>query len=305
MNSTTFGSITLTYPESHIWQGDDNFVLLEVSSGAIAATITITQGANTRTLSYESESKVLRFALTDTLKTLTLDTQVSVTVAASVNGTSQGSSAFNTTMHHGKTLSSRYHGSPSVVVLESGTSVELFYPGAGYWEAGGSVTSCTAGIVSVTLSGGSKRITQTVTGGCYKGELWDSTFSTMHYVDVITPCTPVHGITIHYYDTDGIERVAIGEVKNAKTSAERVEYSTNETIILKRAESAITGVSQSVEVAFADVPKGQYLGDVIISDEVWCVVNGETIPLTVVTSDIIDEGKDTADYLIEFQLQRA
>lgn len=160
MRYFNYNNITVTYPESVIWLGDSNCVVVEssVATDAVGARIVVRHpnGSATRSILHLSEMNRLLFVLDDALMAMDTDNigQYSVQTDIYLNGTLATTWTFTFQLLHGKSFTNRSHGISRTLYIyhpDEANKLQFYSPADGYFEAGNTQYPLNEGINSYNL----------------------------------------------------------------------------------------------------------------------------------------------------------
>ena len=124
-----------------------------------------------------------------------------------------------------------------------------------------------------------------------------------HNIQVREECVPANGLVLQYNDIDGCTRFAIGKIIDESTSIESLEYTYNDSEINSMVQRKVVGGNQSLKVAFVGVPLGQYIEDMLMSDELDVMDANFQIafPCAIVSSQKVVHGA-TMDFVVTIKV---
>lgn len=160
MRYFNYNTITVTYPESVIWLGDSNCVVIEShnTSDAVGGRIVIRHpnGSETRNILHISEMNRLLFVLDDALMALDTDNigQYTVQLDIYLNGDLATTCTFTFQLLHGKSFTNRSHGISRTVYLyhpDEANKVQFYSPSDGLLEVSNTQYPLNEGLNSYNL----------------------------------------------------------------------------------------------------------------------------------------------------------
>ena len=260
-----------------------------------AGEVIVTAGSVARTFSATTSTGVIMFDLTTLVRSCEEST-ISMTIRCA-RGSEWGSAEEDFLLFNGRTLAGRYHASESVVCVPKDMGVQmpqLFLPN----KANVNGTNTNLGITTATFPAHVRMLSD---HEYLRGDIMCPDTSTEYDVIVREECVPANGIFLTYTNTDGVLRYAVGRIRTSTMGAERATYTTNDDEVRNRPAHVIFGASEEITVDFINVPHGQYLEDILLSDEV-IAYNGTVVaPVIPVDSSIIRK-VGASDYTITFKL---
>lgn len=310
MRSATFNNgVSLTYPEYLTYLGDDNYINFHAASGNIRAQVVI----GGITLAYDSQTADITFRLNDVLRKVRVDNgELTIQAKCDNAGSSLETFSFRIKSMLGKSLPYRYHGSSNVIEFSQDSdleTVDFLFPCAGTLSDNDTpattIHKSVAGIYSIDLSSFSQLDNVTFTADQGEnvafGPIWEPYKRTYDY-KFVQKCTPDHGVTINYYDTDGCVRMATGKIVSYNHSSDTSLFNTGN-LFDRMATYHTDSVGCELSVIFDDVDPDQHIEDMIFSTKVWVSV-GEIsileIPLQP-TSSVKNDGNYN-DVTINFKI---
>lgn len=330
---------TITVPCCTIWREDNNyFRIVNGTPGALVVANPLTidfsdlQGnlLESVTLSgVSSEVGDITFRLRPYLLAYTpciIDYHITAEFY-DANGNLKGTQKADGTIYcfYGKTFQERQHGSARVITippdfLSYHKSLDVFIPpcysGVVQWGSNNPMqTSACQAVAEIGAPKPPARPDQPIHFSSSKtpvmaGEFWDEREELSWDVDVKIVCPKRNPVTIHYYDTDGCLRFAVGEVLEKKMAVKRDEYHRGGAVYNTVPRSVFSDYDGTFDVGFADVDPLQFLEDILISHRCWihgrrqnCIcdienVEYEVIPLTL---QLVRDGK-TKDMVMTFKI---
>lgn len=314
MNTQVYDAVTqihLEVPTGNVWTMDNTFIRCYSDNVAypISATVTLTDGGDTYTYTYDSEVSTLTFNLMPLIRQLPFNNTISYNLSATnANGTYTYSGAF--VLLHGKTLNSRTHG--SVRVLEYNESADLssveFYDHSTY---GTTLTYYSGGVaqsvyninpkIMVALNVDEGTDIELAYGGLSPyGDLWGIDKGLHKKIRLRKVCPQKNMLKLEWYDLDGCKRLSIGQVTNDIMKAEREEYTRGVTVE-DVARSAVYGSTKEIKIGFTDVDPHEYLEDIMLSPTITTLFGLSTVEL-IPTTLTIDKDGSTKDITITFKI---
>ena len=328
MKTVVIGNTTATIPEGVVFYSDYNYINVKSTNGTgkITVSITFSTSGATRNISYASELSDITFCIDSTLKSMQSfgsGNAVTVTVTSTLDGTLQGTSSFTLKCYFGKTLPYRYHGSENVIMFSNVTQLErlqVYLPAPGaVTTTGGTVlaTSDEAGIVTVNASNLSDfKLRLDFAGDAMVGNVWNS-YNSADKAPIILlkkVCEDEIGLTLHYYNADGCERLAFGKFIKNEIKADSLEYVRALTTYRDASRRLIKSTTSEITLFFNDIDEGCNFSDLLNSEKIWIVVNksdqtgqvttsSEEVLLTPTDDSVTEYGK-TTDYAVKFKIMQ-
>lgn len=307
MRTYTIGQLTITYPDVMIYDGDNNVVSVTAEGSdatVVGATIDGDQAI------YSSESEYCCIEIGSLLKKGGHYGSVTVTIYASRSNPAY-STPYDVTFFfcHGRTVPSRYHGSPRRVILPaSAENVEIPVMGAGGITLGGNTQIISeACIAEVSLAGLGEQETAQVEVH-YRAKRALGNFETAEDTQEadfeleIVRCLRSGEVFVGWYDIDGCKRYAVGRVLSRRSASDSISYTPGMSIVRHEPNAIAANANEVLELGISGVDSALRLGELAWSDEVWLLNEGtgETIPV-ILDGDITTDERRTGDMILKLK----
>lgn len=301
MRKKTIGGITITYPETMIYEGDLIYVSVD-AAGSDATQLAVTVGG--KTAQYLSDGEHVSIEIGSLLRRNDVFGAVNIDIYASRTNPTYSHVLSETYCYcHGRTLPSLYHGSARDIVLPYGsTSVDIPVVAAGKVYVNYALVSTLSAptIYQAAISDPENLIEVKYNAAALFGDFHKAYSTNIVKFNVsVRDCYAADDVVLGWYDTDGCRRYAIGRLMETRRSAEGVEYAPGLDTIQSPPERLVNKVGEVWTVGFADVKASQRMGEIAMSQRVW-VYNGGTQQTmqVIVDGDIATDERRSGDLVL-------
>lgn len=327
MRNYTSSNISVDYPEELAWLLDNNFMFFRNIYGQyqMEVTVTVVVSGNTFVYNYTTEVGALTIRLNPLITSYCPGTFAVTWKAVTYDSSSTtytDSGSYKMKAVFGKSLQERHHGSARIITYYEAWDVqplELYIPqcfcgGVTYSNAVVNVND-SPDIISIQGSSIVPGLPAPVTNVRYNGknpvclgDIWAEESPSEWWVELRQVCPRKNGIKLKYWDTDGCQRWAIGEVLSKKMAAKRDDYRHGGSVFNDIPRSLVTGYDGTISVGFADVDPRQYLEDIMLSPRVLATRcdcgNGKAVDnvMLIPTTLTLTRDGNTKDIIISFKI---
>lgn len=299
----------IRYPNEVMWINDINTITIESMIGmAVSAIVNLNINGTPYTLSYNSQLSNLTFRLNHIFNA-TAPASVTGNCIVTSNGQTHTYTIFsNGKIYFGKSFQERTHGCATVIThpgITSPNMLQLYVPAAGLINySGNSINVTLEGIYNVTRGAlPANTLTYAPNQPITYGEFFnENTVSIIRY-DLRYICPKANFVTILYFDTDGCQRYAIGEVISTSNEVERDDFNRNFDLYKKVPQSFLKKHTGTIKVGFNDVEPSQYIEDIMFSKECSISTHQGVMHITPSTLSLERDG-DTRDIIIKFLIDK-
>lgn len=319
MRTYTLNNTVLTYPNKLVFDGDRNVIEANASSPCTALGVKVClQSDESVYVQCMSQGTHVVIDITEFLQAnLVINTSTMVKIYVYETGGTPGFKYVDFITNQGRTMPYRIHGSTTIVHVPwmystnpSNVSVDIL---ANQRVMIGNDT-LSEGVHHVQLANPGYEASinvrsHDVSATFEYGEIWDKHVATsiaglLVNIDYIR-CLPKNGIIVRYTDTDGCVRYASGQVLVNTVGGEHTVYKKRFGAV-NAPHHHIDAATEILKVGFDTVQPGEYLEDIMLSDDVSIVECGNAVINDVAkimpTTMTLERDGETKDIVITFKM---